>query len=200
MAIKGPEAIDDALACEPQHSEGWQAGNFLISRGMRHSRRGRKLTGRRCGKEIEAQPSFGQIRPSRGTWSASLRQPGDTLAANCCFKAGGDGRGWHDLGQPDDTSPGLQVRLRLHSLGCHRFSARPSRRTFQTLARDAHWAIAASLLCRLAMPTHGRGGAPRLSGSRGTRTASRPCPQSHPGAGRAPSDARGQPTRCRRRR
>ena len=34
MAIEGPGAIDDALACEPEHSGGWRAGGFLVSRGM----------------------------------------------------------------------------------------------------------------------------------------------------------------------
>ena len=35
MAIEGPGAIDDALACEPKHSGGWRSGGFLASRGMR---------------------------------------------------------------------------------------------------------------------------------------------------------------------
>jgi len=35
MAIKGPEAIDDASARGPQRSEGWRTGGFLASRGMR---------------------------------------------------------------------------------------------------------------------------------------------------------------------
>ncbi len=84
MAILRPEAIDDAPARGPQRSGGRRGGGFLVSRGMRDpgsqatyrlgwSRRGRKLPDAVAAKAIEAQPSSGQIKPSRGTWAAPLR-------------------------------------------------------------------------------------------------------------------------------
>ena len=38
---------------------------------------GKKVAGRRCGKSIEAQPSFGQIKPREVAWDASPDSPGD---------------------------------------------------------------------------------------------------------------------------
>jgi len=60
MAICRPEAIDDALAREPERGGGRRTGGFLASRGMPRSRgRGRKLPAAVAAQAIEAQPSFG---------------------------------------------------------------------------------------------------------------------------------------------
>jgi hypothetical protein len=82
----------------PQRSEGQRQGGFLGSRGMRDpgspgdlspgvvnrgpgatcrvgwSRRGRKLPDAVAAKAIEAQPSFGQIKPGEDAWNAAPRQ------------------------------------------------------------------------------------------------------------------------------
>src|SRR5271163_784917 len=78
MAIGRPEAIGDAPARGPERSGGWRRGDFLASRGMGEpgSPRGKprgvespgeeSLTGAVAAQAIEAQPSFGQIKPRRG--------------------------------------------------------------------------------------------------------------------------------------
>jgi hypothetical protein len=83
MAIDRPKAIADAPGFGPERSEGWRPDGFLGSRGMPASDgvpargvargragRGRKLAGRHCGKAIEGQPAFGQIKPSEAKWRA----------------------------------------------------------------------------------------------------------------------------------
>jgi len=79
----------------PQRSVGRRQGGFLVSRGMRDpgspgdlspgvvnrgpgatcragwSRRGRKLPDAVAAKAIEAQPSFGQIKPGEDAWDAA---------------------------------------------------------------------------------------------------------------------------------
>ncbi len=62
MAIVRPEAIDDA-AVRPAAQRRMAGGGFLASRGMRGTRRGRKLPDAVAAEAIEAQPSFGQIKP-----------------------------------------------------------------------------------------------------------------------------------------
>jgi hypothetical protein len=66
MAICRPEAIDDAPACGPEHRGGWRRGEFLASRGMGFSPGEESLTDAIASQAIEAQPSFGQIKPLRG--------------------------------------------------------------------------------------------------------------------------------------
>jgi hypothetical protein len=67
MAIGKPEAIDDAPACGPEHRGEWRRGEFLASRGMPASPAGEEsLTDAIASQAIEAQPSFGQIKPLRG--------------------------------------------------------------------------------------------------------------------------------------
>jgi len=87
----------------PQRSEGQRQGGFLGSRGMRDpgspgdsspgvvnrgpgatcrvgwSRRGRKLPDAVAAKAIEAQPSFGQIKPGEDAWDAAPDRPRDGL-------------------------------------------------------------------------------------------------------------------------
>jgi len=46
-----------------------------LSRGV--VSQGKKVAGSRCGKSIEAQPSFGQIKPREVAWDASPDSPGD---------------------------------------------------------------------------------------------------------------------------
>src|ERR1700735_3998945 len=67
MAICRPEAIDGAPACGPEHRGGWRRGEFLASRGMPALPAGEEsLTDAIASQAIEAQPSFGQIKPLRG--------------------------------------------------------------------------------------------------------------------------------------
>jgi hypothetical protein len=67
MAIGKPEAIDDAPGCGPERSGGRRRGEFLASRGMPASPAGEEsLTDAIAFQAIEAQPSFGQIKPLRG--------------------------------------------------------------------------------------------------------------------------------------
>jgi hypothetical protein len=67
MAICRPEAIDDAPGCGPERSGGWRRGEFLASRGMPARPAGEEsLTDAVASQAIEAQPSFGQIKPWRG--------------------------------------------------------------------------------------------------------------------------------------
>jgi hypothetical protein len=64
MAIERPKAIGDARACGPEQSGGRRSSEFLASRGMTPTASGEES---RCAavasKTIEAQPSFGQIKP-----------------------------------------------------------------------------------------------------------------------------------------
>jgi len=48
MAIRGPEAIDDAPARGPERSGGWRRKDFLGSRGMGEAQ-GKKSIRHRCG-------------------------------------------------------------------------------------------------------------------------------------------------------
>jgi hypothetical protein len=67
MAIYRPEAIDDAPGFGPERSGGWRRGEFLASRGMPALPAGEEsLTDAVASQAIEAQPSFGQIKPLRG--------------------------------------------------------------------------------------------------------------------------------------
>jgi len=67
MAICRPEAIDDAPGFGPERSGGWWRGEFLASRGMPARPAGEEsLTDAVASQAIEAQPSFGQIKPLRG--------------------------------------------------------------------------------------------------------------------------------------
>jgi hypothetical protein len=70
MAIDRPGAIDAALDFEPQRSGGWRAPTCLMREECRRSRQGKEVGASRCGKAIEAQPSSGQIKPSRGLMAA----------------------------------------------------------------------------------------------------------------------------------
>ena len=100
MAIDGPKAIDDAPACGPQQREGRQAGEFLALRGM-GAAQGKKLARRRCGKAIEAQPAFGQIKPLKrpcGRAPPDSDQTGE-LATVVHWKA---------FGAPGETAPSSQ--------------------------------------------------------------------------------------------
>ena len=84
MAIEGPGAIDDALACEPEHSGGWRAGGFLAARGMgvaqgkkvarpplRHRRSRRSRPSVRSGQQEARGP-----RTSRQLRRDTYRDPG----------------------------------------------------------------------------------------------------------------------------
>ena len=71
MAIVRPEAIDAAPVHGPKRSGGWREAAFLPREEWRRSRQGKKVAGRRCGKSIEAQPSFGQIKPREVAWPRS---------------------------------------------------------------------------------------------------------------------------------
>jgi len=56
--------------------EEWRSrGPRGLARGV--GCQGKKVAGRRCGKSIEAQPSFGQIKPREVAWDASPDSPGD---------------------------------------------------------------------------------------------------------------------------
>ena len=66
MAIGKPKAIDDAPVRGPERSGGWRRGEFLASRGMGFSPGEESLTDAVASQAIEAQPSFGQIKPLRG--------------------------------------------------------------------------------------------------------------------------------------
>ena len=83
MAIDRPEAIDDASACGPERSGGWRQGGFLASRGMTAEPAGEESRPAAvAARRSRRQPSFGQIRPSRGTWAACrTQQPGDRAKA-----------------------------------------------------------------------------------------------------------------------
>ena len=60
----------NAVAGVPASFAGWRG-------------RGRKSTGRRCGQTIEAQPAFGQIRPSEVRVARPERTQGDVAATGC---------------------------------------------------------------------------------------------------------------------
>jgi hypothetical protein len=68
MAIDRPGAIAAALDSEPERSGGRRAPTCLMREECRRSRRGKEVGNRRCGKAIEAQPTSGQIKPSRGPY------------------------------------------------------------------------------------------------------------------------------------
>jgi hypothetical protein len=65
MAIGKPKAIDDAPV-GPERSGGWRRREFLVSRGMGFSPGEESLNAAVAAQAIEAQPSFGQIKPGRG--------------------------------------------------------------------------------------------------------------------------------------
>jgi hypothetical protein len=66
MAICRPEAIDDAPAGGPEHERRMVAVDFLASRGMGEAQGKKVDPSAVAAKAIEAQPSFGQIKPLRG--------------------------------------------------------------------------------------------------------------------------------------
>jgi hypothetical protein len=65
MAIYKPKTIDDAPASGPKHSGGHRRCDFLVSRGMGFSPGEESRSDGVAAKAIEAQPIFGQIKPSR---------------------------------------------------------------------------------------------------------------------------------------
>ncbi|MBK3665046.1 hypothetical protein JJE66_27920 [Bradyrhizobium diazoefficiens] len=81
MAIYRPKTIDDAPARGPERSGGRQRGDFLVSRGMGVAQ-GKKVDPRRCVQAIEAQPLFGQIKPSRGHVVRALNNTSEEVVAN----------------------------------------------------------------------------------------------------------------------
>jgi hypothetical protein len=74
MAIDRPRTIDDAPARGPERSGGWRRGDFLASRGMGFSPGEESRSDGVAAQAIEAQPVFGQIRPSRGQVLACAEQ------------------------------------------------------------------------------------------------------------------------------
>ncbi|MBN9562509.1 MAG: hypothetical protein J0H14_17550 [Alphaproteobacteria bacterium] len=66
MAIDRPMTIDDAPARAPERSGGCRRRDFLASRGMGFSPGEESRCADIAAQAIEAQPVFGQIRPSRG--------------------------------------------------------------------------------------------------------------------------------------
>jgi hypothetical protein len=70
MAIDRPGAIAAALDFEPERSGGWRPPTCLMREECRRSRQGKEVGNRRCGKAIEAKPSSGQIKPTRGQVAA----------------------------------------------------------------------------------------------------------------------------------
>src|SRR4051794_22686027 len=66
MAIGRPKTIDDGPVHGPERSGGWRRRDFVASRGMGVSPGEESRTDAVAAQAIEAQPVFGQIRPSRG--------------------------------------------------------------------------------------------------------------------------------------
>jgi len=63
----------------------------------RRSRQGKKVAGRRCGKSIEAKPSFGQIKPREVAWAALPDNPERRLATGSVHPRGTPRLGPHPL-------------------------------------------------------------------------------------------------------
>src|SRR5437879_3392038 len=65
MAMNRPRAIGDAPARGPERSGGRRCGDFLASRGMGASPGEESRINGVAAQTIEAQPLFGQIKPSK---------------------------------------------------------------------------------------------------------------------------------------
>jgi len=65
MAMDGPKTIGDAPAFGPERSGGRCRRDFLASRGMGVSPGEESPYGGVAAQTIEAQPVFGQIKPSK---------------------------------------------------------------------------------------------------------------------------------------
>jgi hypothetical protein len=63
MAVCRPKAIDDAPIFGPERSGGWRRRDFLASRGMGEAQGKKVSPAAIAAQSIEAQPSFGQIKP-----------------------------------------------------------------------------------------------------------------------------------------
>jgi len=86
MAINRTKAIGDAPARGPKQRGGRRKGDFLVSRGMTPQASGEESRQSAVASQaIEAQPSFGQIKPKErlqwSHWVGQHRQQGEVALA-----------------------------------------------------------------------------------------------------------------------
>src|SRR5690242_5349945 len=75
MATDRPRTIGDAPACGPERGGGRRCRDFLVSRGMGVSPGEESHSNGVAAQTIEAQPVFGQIKPSKRPRASACRTP-----------------------------------------------------------------------------------------------------------------------------
>jgi hypothetical protein len=74
MAMNRPKTIGDAPVRGPEHSGGRRRCDFLASRGMGVAQGKKVASGGVAAQTIEAQPVFGQIKPSKRPGASGAEQ------------------------------------------------------------------------------------------------------------------------------